>query len=48
LMGMFGEGNPQSMKELSKTFGRQPGSIRARLKKHFGEDAVVEYSANGK
>ncbi len=29
-----------SVKELTKVFGRHPGSIRARLKKHFGEDAI--------
>ncbi|MDB5178805.1 MAG: putative helicase, partial [Patescibacteria group bacterium] len=26
---------------LSDTFGRHPGSIRSRLKKHFGEDVQV-------
>lgn len=29
------------MDELSKAFGRQPGSIAARLKKHYGEDARI-------
>lgn len=28
-------------KELTKYFGRHPGSIRARLKKHFGEEIVI-------
>jgi ATP-dependent DNA helicase PIF1 len=48
LMALFGAGEPQSMKKLSEMFGRQPGSIRARLKKHFGEDAVEEYSSKAK
>ena len=42
LLGYFDDGKPKSVKELSKIFGRQPGAIRARLKKHFGEDAVIE------
>lgn len=29
------------LKKLTAFFGRQPGSIRARLKKHFGEDIVI-------
>ncbi len=45
LMALFGDGKPHSVKQLSEVFGRQPGSIRARLVKHFGEDAVEEYSA---
>jgi ATP-dependent exoDNAse (exonuclease V) alpha subunit len=48
LMGMFSDGKPKSLKELSKVFGRQPGSISARLKKHFGEDAVEEFSSKAK
>lgn len=28
--------------KLSKTFGRHPGSIHARLKKHYGEDVAVQ------
>ncbi|MBA2279013.1 AAA family ATPase [Candidatus Saccharibacteria bacterium] len=31
-----------SVKSLSKMMGRHPGSIRARLKKHFGEDVVFK------
>jgi len=27
-----------SIKQLSEALGRQPGSIRARLKKHYGDD----------
>lgn len=44
LMSMFEDGKSHSIKELTKTFGRHPGSIRARLKKHFGEDAVSEFT----
>lgn len=29
------------LKKLTKLFGRQPGSIRARLHKHFGEDITI-------
>ena len=29
------------LQELTKYFGRHPGSIRARLKKHFGESIVI-------
>jgi GTPase SAR1 family protein len=31
-------GNEKSVKEMSKKLGRHEGSIRARLKKHLGED----------
>ncbi|HTE21661.1 MAG TPA: PIF1 family DEAD/DEAH box helicase [Candidatus Limnocylindria bacterium] len=41
LMELFQEGHEVTLKSLTDTFGRHPGSIRARLKKHFGEDAVV-------
>lgn len=30
-----------TLKKLTEEFGRHPGSIRARLKKHLGDDAVV-------
>jgi len=33
--------NGASVKNLAKKLGRHEGSIRARLKKHFGEDVVV-------
>lgn len=33
--------NGVSVKEMSKKFGRHPGSIRARLKKHFGEEVIL-------
>lgn len=42
LMSLFQDGKPHSIKELTDAFGRHPGSIRARLKKHFGEDAVAD------
>lgn len=29
------------LKQLTEAFGRHPGSIRSRLKKHFGDDVVV-------
>jgi len=41
LIEMFAGDKPVPIKELTTVFGRHPGSIRARLKKHFGEDAVV-------
>ena len=40
LIALFGDGKAHSVTELTKAFGRHPGAIRARLKKHFGEDAV--------
>ena len=40
LVKLFSGGEPVSVESLTKIFGRHPGSIRARLKKHFGEDAV--------
>ncbi len=42
LTDYFSDGKPKTVKELTAIFGRHPGSIRSRLKKHFGEDAVVE------
>lgn len=39
LQAMFNDG--VGLKALSETFGRHPGSIRARLKKHFGDEVVV-------
>lgn len=41
LVKLFSADKPVSQKALSETFGRHPGSIRSRLVKHFGEDAVV-------
>lgn len=45
LMSFFEDAKPKSIKQLTEEFGRHPGSIRARLKKHFGEDAIVEHAA---
>lgn len=41
LVSLFSNNAKVSIDELTKTFGRHPGSIKARLKKHFGDDAVV-------
>jgi ATP-dependent exoDNAse (exonuclease V) alpha subunit len=41
LIKVFTAGKEIDLKELTQTFGRHPGSIRERLKKHFGEDAIV-------
>lgn len=41
LMELFATGENVTVKKLTEEFGRHPGSIRARLKKHFGEDAVA-------
>ena len=41
LVKLFTKDGTVSVKDLTKTFGRHPGSIRVRLKKHFGEDAVI-------
>ncbi|MCA9331629.1 AAA family ATPase [Candidatus Saccharibacteria bacterium] len=43
LVEMFSSGVDVSIDDLTKVFGRHPGSIRARLKKHFGEDAVISH-----
>jgi ATP-dependent DNA helicase PIF1 len=34
-----------TLKELTKKFGRHPGSIRSRLKKHYGEDFTFKSAA---
>lgn len=39
LKQLFSDG--MGLAELGQTFGRQPGSIVARLKKHFGEDVKI-------
>lgn len=39
LVRLFSGGSVQ-VKKLTEEFGRHPGSIRSRLKKHFGEDAI--------
>ncbi len=40
LKKLFDEG--KGVDDLVETFGRHPGSIRARLKKHFGEEIVEQ------
>lgn len=40
LVKIFSTGKEIDIKKLTKQFGRHPGSIRSRLKKHFGEDAI--------
>jgi ATP-dependent DNA helicase PIF1 len=42
LVKLFGEAKEVNVKTMTEIFGRHPGSIRARLKKHFGEDALSE------
>lgn len=42
LTNMFITGKNVDVKKLTKTFGRHPRSIKLRLEKHFGEDAVSE------
>lgn len=37
---LFQNGN-HNIKELCKKFGREPGSIRSRIKLHFGEDVIL-------
>lgn len=41
LVAMFSNGQEVDVKQLTKRFGRHPGSIKARLKKHFGADVVI-------
>lgn len=41
LIKLFSAGKSVTIKKMTVQFGRHPGSIRARLKKHFGEDAVT-------
>ncbi len=40
LVKLFSKKGEVDIDELTKKFGRHPGSIRSRLQKHFGEDAV--------
>jgi ATP-dependent DNA helicase PIF1 len=42
LVELFSGGQKVSVKNMTEIFGRHPGSIRSRLKKHFGEDALTE------
>ena len=39
LIALFGAEN--TTKQLSKLLGRHPGSVRARLKKHFGDEIIA-------
>lgn len=41
LLELFSQNTSVNIDELVTRFGRHPGSIRARLKKHLGEDAVA-------
>jgi hypothetical protein len=41
LVELFSSGKKVTIKQMTGKFGRHPGSIKARLIKHFGEDAVV-------
>jgi ATP-dependent DNA helicase PIF1 len=45
LVEMFSDSKNVSVKSMTEVFGRHPGSIRSRLKKHFGEDALTELRA---
>lgn len=40
LVQLFSSGKDISLNQLTQEFGRHPGSIKSRLAKHFGEDAV--------
>ncbi len=40
LVTVFSKQPTKPIEQLTKIFGRHPGSIKARLKLHFGEDAV--------
>lgn len=40
LVELFSHGNQVKVKQLTTVFGRHPGSIRARIKKHFGEETL--------
>ncbi len=42
LVKLFSGGKQIEVDELTKTFGRHSRSIRLRIEKHFGEDAVAE------
>lgn len=41
LLDMFQNNDSVAIDDMVAIFGRHPGSIRARLKKHLGDDAVV-------
>lgn len=48
LVQLFSNGGQVTIQELTEALGRHPGSIRARLKKHFGEDAVATLAQSAK
>jgi ATP-dependent exoDNAse (exonuclease V) alpha subunit len=41
LVKLFSSKKQVSIKQMTEKLGRHPGSIKARLEKHFGEDAVT-------
>jgi len=41
LVKIYSDNSQTSIEQLSQEFGRHPGSIRARLKKHFGDDTKL-------
>lgn len=41
LVKLYSRKKPVTIEEATAKLGRHPGSIRARLQKHFGEDAVL-------
>lgn len=40
LVKLFSSGKSVDIKKMTKQMGRHPGSIKARLERHFGEDAI--------
>ncbi|MEO8863000.1 MAG: PIF1 family DEAD/DEAH box helicase [Candidatus Saccharimonadales bacterium] len=40
LLKLFGDGSKVTLKKMTDKMGRHPGSIKARLEKHFGEESV--------
>jgi len=41
LVSLFSSVKPIAIDELTVRFGRHAGSIKARLKKHFGDDSII-------
>jgi hypothetical protein len=41
LIKLFSQGQKVTLKVMTEQLGRHPGSIKARLEKHFGEEAIV-------
>jgi ATP-dependent DNA helicase PIF1 len=44
LVKLFSSGKKVSIRKMTKELGRHPGSIKKRLEKHFGEDAIKQTS----